>query len=80
MNPSPAIRKVFQGVATRQQMFRMFDRHAQRPDRWDTDPSPLYAGEWFEIAEAEHDYMLEITRLFGSADQSSPCANISPVQ
>jgi hypothetical protein len=39
MNPSPAIRKVFQGVATRQQMFRMFDRHAQRPDRWDTDPS-----------------------------------------
>jgi hypothetical protein len=60
MNPSPAIRKVFQGVATRQQMFRMFDRHAQRPNRWDGDAAPLYAGEWFEIGEAEHDYMFEI--------------------
>lgn len=60
MNPSAAIRKVFQGVATRQQMYRMFDRHAQRPDRWDGDASSLYAGEWFEIAEAEHDYMFEI--------------------
>ncbi len=60
MNPSPAIRKVFQGVASRQQMFRMFDRHAQRPNRWDGDASPLYAGEWFEIGQAEHDYMFEI--------------------
>ena len=60
MNPSPAIRKVFQGVASRQQMFRMFDRHTQRPNRWDGDASPLYAGEWFEIGEAEHDYMFEI--------------------
>lgn len=60
MNPSPAIRKVFQGVASRQQMFRMFDRHAQRPSRWDGDASPLYAGEWFEIGEGEHDYMFEI--------------------
>lgn len=60
MNPSPAIRKVFQGVASRQQMFRMFDRHAQRPNRWDGDAAPLYAGEWFEITEVEHDYMFEI--------------------
>ncbi|WP_027681759.1 DUF1419 domain-containing protein [Rhizobium leguminosarum] len=60
MNPSPAIHKVFQGVASRQQMFKMFDRHAQRPNRWDGDASPLYAGEWFEIGEAEHDYMFEI--------------------
>jgi hypothetical protein len=60
MNPSPAIRKIFQGVASRQQMFRMFDRHAQRPNRWEGDASPLYAGEWFEIGEAEHDYMFEI--------------------
>ncbi|AYG64323.1 MULTISPECIES: DUF1419 domain-containing protein [Rhizobium] len=55
-----SIRKVFQGVATRPQMFRMFDRHVQRPNRWDGDATPLYAGEWFEIAEAEHDYMFEI--------------------
>jgi hypothetical protein len=60
MNPSPAIRKVFQGVATRQQMFRLFDRHAQRPNRSDDDSSVLYVGEWFEITEAEHEYMFEI--------------------
>ncbi|AVH45440.1 DUF1419 domain-containing protein [Agrobacterium tumefaciens] len=60
MIPSPAIRKVFQGVASRQQMFRMFDRHAQRPNRWDRDAAPFYSGEWFEIGETEHDYMFEI--------------------
>ncbi|APG86767.1 hypothetical protein SAMCCGM7_pB0051 (plasmid) [Sinorhizobium americanum CCGM7] len=60
MTSSPAIRKVFQGVASRQQMFRMFDRHSQRPSRWETDATPLYAGEWFEIAEPEHDYMFDV--------------------
>jgi hypothetical protein len=60
MNTSPATAKVFQGVASRQQMFRMFDRHHQRPNRWDGDAISLYAGEWFEIGEAEHDYMFEI--------------------
>jgi hypothetical protein len=60
MITSPSIRKVFQGVATRQQMFRMFDRHAQRPNRWEGDASSLYAGEWFEIPEAENDTMFEI--------------------
>jgi hypothetical protein len=53
-------RKVFQGVAERRQMFRMFDRHAQRPNRWEIDARGLYAGEWFEIGESEHDYMLNI--------------------
>ncbi|MBY5868646.1 DUF1419 domain-containing protein [Rhizobium leguminosarum] len=60
MIPSPATAKVFQGVASRQQMFRMFDRHAQRPNRWDGDAAPFYSGEWFEIGETEHDYMFEI--------------------
>ncbi len=59
MNLSP-VRKVFQGVADRRQMFRMFDRHAQRPDRWVGDGSALYRGEWFEIGLVQHDYMLEI--------------------
>ncbi|OJY78688.1 MULTISPECIES: DUF1419 domain-containing protein [Hyphomicrobiales] len=59
MTLSP-IRKVYQGVADRRQMFRMFDRHAQRPNRWEGDDSALYRGEWFEIGEAEHDYMLDI--------------------
>jgi hypothetical protein len=54
------IRKIFQGVTTRQQMFSLFDRHAQRPNRWEDDAVALYAGEWFEITEAEHDYMFEL--------------------
>ena len=54
------IRKIYFGITDRHQMFRLFDRHAQRPDRWQTDDSALYAGEWFEIARPEHDYMLEI--------------------
>jgi hypothetical protein len=41
MTPSPAIRKVFQGVASRPQMFRMFDRHLQLPNRWEDDAMPL---------------------------------------
>ena len=60
MNTSAAIAKIFQGVASRQQMFRMFDRHHQRPNRWEGDSMSLYAGEWFEIGEAEHAYMFEI--------------------
>ena len=58
MTVSP-IRKGFQGIADRRQMFRMFDRHAQRPDRGQHDAGPLYAGEWFEIGQAAHDYMFE---------------------
>ncbi|PWE52071.1 hypothetical protein DEM27_33025 [Metarhizobium album] len=53
-------RKVFQGVAKRADMFRMFDRHAKRPDRFDGDQSATYAGEWFEIDETSYTYMLEI--------------------
>lgn len=59
MNLSP-IRKVFQGIADRRQMFRMFDRHAQRPNRWEGDESALYQGEWFEIGQADHDHMFEV--------------------
>ena len=54
------IRKIYFGVTDRHQMFRLFDRHAQRPNRWRSDGSALYTGEWFEIARPEHDYMLEI--------------------
>lgn len=60
MTTQSAIRKVFQGAATRHDMFRLFDRHSQRPNRWEDDAAPLYAGEWFEISEAEHDYMFEL--------------------
>lgn len=59
MIPS-ANRKVYEGIADRRQMFRMFDRHAQRPNRWEGDDSALYCGEWFEIGQAEHGFMLEV--------------------
>lgn len=58
-NLSP-IRKIFQGTTSRQQMFSLFDRHAKRPTRGQDDAAVLYAGEWFEISEACHDYMFEI--------------------
>lgn len=60
MNPASPIRKVYQGIADRRQMFRMFDRHAQRPNRFEDTAGALYAGEWFEIAEPEYDYMFNI--------------------
>ncbi len=59
MTLSP-IRKIYFGVADRRQMFRLFDRRAQRPNRWQNDDGALFAGEWFEIARPEHDYMLDI--------------------
>ena len=52
--------KVFQGVASRQQMFHLFDRHAQAPMSKARYTGRLYDGEWFEIGRAEHDYMFEI--------------------
>ncbi|NLR97283.1 DUF1419 domain-containing protein [Rhizobium sp. P38BS-XIX] len=60
MNTSPQIRKVYQDTADRHHMFRLFDRHAQRPNRFEGDASALYAGEWFEITERDHDYMFDI--------------------
>jgi len=60
MKTSLAPRKIYEGVASRHQMFRMFDRHAQRPSRFEDNATPLYAGEWFEINEAEHDAMFEV--------------------
>jgi hypothetical protein len=60
MTTALAIRKVFQGIADRHQMYRMFDRHAGRVHRRADDATVFYAGEWFEIGEAEHDYMFAV--------------------
>lgn len=60
MNPASSIRKIYQGIADRRQMHRLFDRHAQRPHRFEDDASPLYSGEWFELSRIEHDYMFNI--------------------
>ena len=60
MHTSSAIRKIFEGVASRHEMHHMFNRHRGAPALADGDAGDLFAGEWFEIAEREHDYMLEI--------------------
>ena len=60
MTTAPAIRKVFQGIADRHQMYRMFDRHAARTKRHADDTTTLYAGEWFEVGEVDHDYMFAV--------------------
>ena len=60
MPTSPTLRKIFQGVATRDEMFRMFNRHRGDPAWAEGDAAHLFAREWFEIAAREHDYMLEL--------------------
>ncbi|NLS07135.1 DUF1419 domain-containing protein [Rhizobium sp. P32RR-XVIII] len=53
-------RKILEGAATRQQMYALFNRHGQAPFDDDRISGRLYAGEWFEISEADHDRMLDI--------------------
>lgn len=60
MHTSSAIRKIFEGVATRHDMYRMFNRHRGNPTMVDGDTGHLFAGEWFEISESDHDNMFEI--------------------
>lgn len=55
-----SIRRIYQSTADRRQMSRLFDRHAQRPNRWAEDDSAVYPGKWFEIDEPSHDYMFGI--------------------
>ena len=51
---------MFQGVATRYEMFQIFNRHSEAPFDEARHSGSIYAGEWFEITEADHDYMFEI--------------------
>lgn len=60
MYSASPIRKVHQGIVDRRQMFRLFDRYAQRPNRFEDDAGVLYRGEWFELSRIEHDYMFNI--------------------
>ncbi|NKM57778.1 DUF1419 domain-containing protein [Rhizobium anhuiense] len=57
---SPAHRKVFEGVASRHEMYALFNRHSQAPFDDDRMNGTRYVGEWFEISEADHDHMFEI--------------------
>lgn len=60
MHTSPTSRKIFEGIATRAEMYRMFDRHRGDPQITSRDAPRLFAGEWFEIAEGDHDHMLDL--------------------
>jgi len=60
MHTSSAIRKIFEGVALRCEMHHMFNRHRGAPAMADGDAGDLFAGEWFEIAECDYEYMLDI--------------------
>ena len=53
----PPFRKVFEGIATREQMFALFNRHSDTPG---VDPlsGVPYASEWFEISAGEYHFML----------------------
>jgi hypothetical protein len=67
-------RKVFEGVATRQQMYALFNRHYQSPADEHRLSGSRYCGEWFEISEGDHDRMFEILPpLFYRGDMFALC-------
>ncbi|WP_352784833.1 DUF1419 domain-containing protein [Mesorhizobium sp. M0643] len=59
MTAHPPFRKVLDGVATREEMFSLFNRHR---DDAGVDPlcGSIYAAEWFEILESEYRFMLAL--------------------
>jgi len=74
MSTHPPFRKVFEGVATRSQMFALFNRHGDTPGVDPLSGIP-YASEWFEIAASEYRFMLGLlpplfqrTGMFGISE------------
>ena len=74
MSTHPPFRKVFDGVATREQMFQLFNRHEDTPDIDPISGTP-YAGEYFEIAAEQYHFMLALlpplfqrTGMFGMSE------------
>ncbi|KUM25560.1 hypothetical protein AU467_25610 [Mesorhizobium loti] len=74
MTSFPPFRKVLDGVATREQMFQLFNRHK---DTAGVDPlsGTAYAGEWFQITASEYHFMLDLlpplfqrTGMFGISE------------
>lgn len=57
MSSHSPFRKVFAGVATREQMFALINRHRDGPVHDQLDGS-IYAGEWFEITIVDYHFML----------------------
>ncbi|MCR5860602.1 DUF1419 domain-containing protein [Mesorhizobium sp. J428] len=74
MTSPPPFRKVFDGVATREQMFQLFNRHKDTPGVDPISGTP-YTGEYFEIAAEQYHFMLALlpplfmrTGMFGMSE------------
>ena len=74
MASHPPFRKVLDGVATREQMFQLFNRHKDTPGVDPISGTP-YAGEYFEIAAEQYHFMLALlpplfmrTGMFGMSE------------
>lgn len=74
MTSHPPFRKVLEGVATREQMFQLFNHHKENPG-FDPLSGTPYACEWFEIAAPEYHFMLGLlpplfqrTGMFGISE------------
>ena len=72
MSTQRPYRKVFDGVATRAQMFTLFNRHTANDDPLSGKP---YSGEWFEIEAPSYHFMLGLlpplfqrTGMFGMSE------------
>lgn len=83
MSTHPPFRKVFAEVATRSQMFALFNRHSDDPG---VDPlsGKAYASEWFEIEASSYHFMLGLlpplfqrTGMFGMSEYKA--GNITSV-
>ncbi len=74
MTAHPPFRKVLDGVATREQMFQLFNHHQDNPDIDPLSGEP-YSGEWFEIDAPQYHFMLGLlpplfqrTGMFGMSE------------
>lgn len=83
MSTHPPFRKVFAGVATRSQMFALFNHHSDTPGVDPVSGMP-YASEWFEIPASEYHFMLGLlpplfqrTGMFGMSEYKA--GNITSV-
>lgn len=56
----PRYRKVFEGVASRREMYALFNRHSEAPFDEFRLSGGRHIGEWFEISQADYDHMFNI--------------------
>lgn len=83
MTTHPPFRKVFDGIATREKMFQLFDRHRDDPD-FDPFSGKPYSAEWFEIEASDFHFMLGLlpplfqrTGMFGVSEYKA--SNVTSV-